>query len=425
MSCKIFQSRFWVFQVVVLASLLFCTSIALAQIDHAEKLDAFLSQGKLTASAEYFSKICSATPKDNQARLALGLTQFIQAIEGLGKSNFRYGLINKRAQLIPLARLPIPLNDKPEQISYDKLRGIISALESGLRQAESTLAEVNTADVKLDFFIGRVQLDLDGDGVMAEMETLWRVFSAINTGVNAEQGKDFYVGVDGSDVHWLRGYCHVLMAICDVMLAHDERELFNRCGHFLFLNVESPYALFKVETNEDFISDIFDAIAVVHLINFKVIDHDRMKSAHSHLLAMISQSRLSWERALAEIDNNHEWIPNPDQDSVMQMRVPREMITGWSSVLDELEAILEGKKLIPYWRNYYRIFGQPEIPEKGKGMNLLKFFLEPRDFDLVLTIQGTNAEPFLEVGPLSTPRAWDQLTQVFRGQFFGFAIWFN
>ena len=221
------------------------------------------------------------------------------------------------------------------------------------------------------------------------------------------------------------------MAICEFVLAHDERDLFNRCSHSLFVNVESPYSLFK-ETeektgrNDYFATEILDAIAVIHLIHFKVTNPDRMKSAHSHLLAMISQSRMSWERALAENDNDHEWIPNPDQDSVMQMRVPREMIMGWSLVLDELEAILDGKKLIPYWREYYRnLFGQSTIPDKGKGMNLRKFFLEPRDFDLVLTLQGTNAEPFLEVGPLSTPEAWNQLTRVFRGQFFGFAIWFN
>ena len=420
--------RLRVFRAVTFASMLFCTSIALAKVDYSQKLDEFLSQGKLTDSAEYFSKICETTPKDSQARLALGLTQFAQAIERLGKSNFRYGLISKRAQLIPIARLPIPLNDKPEQISYEKLRGIISELESGLRQAESTLAEVNTAEVNLDFFIGRVRLDMDGDGVIANTETMWKAFSAINSGVNAAIGNDFYVGVDGADVHWLRGYCHVLMAICDVVLAHDETELFLRCGHFLFLNVESPYALFKEETtgNNNFTTEIFDAIAVIHLINFKLVDPDRMTSAYTHLLAMISQSRLSWKLALAENDNNHEWIPNPNQDSVMQMRVPREMITGWSSVLDELEAILDGKKLIPYWRDYVRILvGQSEISERGKGFNLRKFFVEPRDFDLVLTIQGTNAEPFLEMGPLSTPAAWSQMTRVFRGQFFGFAIWFN
>jgi hypothetical protein len=269
-------------------------------------------------------------------------------------------------------------------------------------------------------------LDLDGDGVLAKEETLWEIFSAINTGVEAEQGTNFLVGVDGADVHWLRGYCHVLMAICDFILAHDERELFERCGQLLFLDIESPYSTSK-DGGEDFdMPQIYDAIAAIHLINFKMIDRERMKAAHSHLLAMITQSRLSWELALAEKDDYHEWIPNPDQEGVMQVRVPREMITGWTAVLDELEAILQGKKLIPYWRTYARdLFRPAEIPGKGTGVNLRKFFHEPRDFDLVLTIQGTNVEPFLEEGPLSTPEAWGQLIRVFRGQFFGFAIWFN
>jgi hypothetical protein len=59
------------------------------------------------------------------------------------------------------------------------------------------------------------------------------------------------------------------------------------------------------------------------------------------------------------------------------------------------------------------------------GVNLNKFFLEPKDFDLVLAIQGTGIEPYLMEGKLSTPESWDRLTRVFRGQFFGFAFWFN
>jgi hypothetical protein len=425
MNCQTSYFRIWVFSAFALA-LLFCNSPARAQNDHAKKLDEFLSQGKLADSAGHFSKTCSAAPTDHQARLALGLTQVLQAIEGLGQANFRYGLISRHAQQIPLARLPVPLNENPEQLSYEKLRQVIVNLESELKQAEATLAEVNTSDVKLDFYIGRAQLDLNGDEVLEKDETLWEIFSAINTGVDAEQGNNFLVGVDGADVHWLRGYCHVLMAICDVILAHDERELFERCGQLLFLDVDSPYSTSKDGGNDFDLPQIFDAIAAVHLINFKMIDRQRMKSAHAHLLAMIKQSRLSWELALAEKDDYHEWIPNPDQEGVMQVRVPREMITGWTSVLDELEAILEGKKLIPYWRKYSRnLFGQAQIPDNGTGLNLHKFFHEPRNFDLVLTIQGTNAEPFLEEGSLSTPEAWDQLTRIFRGQFFGFAIWFN
>ncbi len=94
--------------------------------------------------------------------------------------------------------------------------------------------------------------------------------------------------------------------------------------------------------------------------------------------------------------------------------------------LDEMEAILQGKKLIPYWREYHRSWtGGSVIPEKGLGINFKKFFSEPQDFDLILTMQGTNMEPYLEVGSLSTPRAWSRMTGVFRGQFFGFAVWFN
>jgi len=34
---------------------------------------------------------------------------------------------------------------------------------------------------------------------------------------NSEEFREWLVFlVDGANVHWLRGYCHVLMAICDV-----------------------------------------------------------------------------------------------------------------------------------------------------------------------------------------------------------------
>jgi len=429
MNCILFPVFFRTAICGALLSVFALVNAGNAQSDHGQELDRFLSNGKLADSEKHFSQVCKKATKDHQARLALGLTQFLQALEGLGQANYRYGLISKHAEQIPLARLPVPLNRNPGQISYEKLRTVVSDFHGRIQQAEATLAALDTANVRLDFYIGRARLDLDGNGVLAEEETLWQVFAAINTGVEADQGTGFFIGVDGADVHWLRGYCHVLMAMCDVVLAHDEKELFERCGHLLFVDVDSPYQLSKEAAGN--IEDpgmpmIFDAVATIHLINFRMIDQGRMTSAQAHLLEMISQSRLSWQRAMAETDNDHEWMPNPDQDSVMQMRVPREMITGWSAVLDELEAILQGKKLIPYWREYYRnLFGPVDIPKNGKGLNLRKVFQEARDFDLVLTIQGTNAEPFIEEGPLSTPESWDQLTRVFRGQFFGFAIWFN
>ncbi len=397
--------------------------------DHGKKLDEFLSQGKLSDAQEYFRDIVAMNSGDDEARTAQGLTEFLIAIEQLGQANYRHGLISQHAGNLPIARLPILTNAEPQKISYTRLREILADFQKRLATSESTLADVKSGSVQIPLYIGRVRIDLDGNGVLAEEETLWKIFADINPGVKREQGEGFYISVDGADVHWLRGYCNFLMAICDVALAYDEKELFEHCGQLLFPKIESPYLVAKDVVKPEDLYDpkmILDAIAAIHLAKFPLVDKGKVASAHAHLLVMIEQSRLCWAKANAEMDDDHEWIPNPDQTGVLEIRVSREMITGWTKVLDELEAILQWKKLIPYWRKYATgIFRDPEFPEKGTGINLKRVFLEPRDFDLVLTIQGSNVEPYLEEGPLSTPQAWEDMSRVFRGQFFGFAIWFN
>lgn len=400
-----------------------------SQDEQGKKLDEFLSQGKLQEAHEFFSAAVLKDQTDHHSQVALGVTQFLQSIESLGRANYRFGLLNQHLRNLPLARMPVPVNPKPDRISYEALRQIVSDFGDQIATAEKSLAAAKTGSIQFSLYLGRVRLDLNGDGQHDDDETLWRIFAAVNSGVEAEQGEGFSVGVDSADVHWLRGYCHFLMAFCDVVLAYDEHALFERCGQLLFPNVESPFlAANEVpqEQGEFAPAMALDGIAAIHLINFPLIDKDRMASAHRHLLAMIEQSRQCWERAQNEMDDDREWIPNDKQTGVLQIRVSREMISGWHGVLDELESILEGKTLVPYWRKYVTsIFRQPDFPAEGTGINLKQVFLEPRDFDLVLTIQGTNVEPYLAEGRLSTPESWTELTRVFGGQFFGFAVWFN
>ena len=45
--------------------------------------------------------------------------------------------------------------------------------------------------------------------------------------------------------------------------------------------------------------------------------------------------------------------------------------------------------------------------------------------DLILWVQGTAAAPYLEAGTVTQPEVWTRLLRVFRGEFIGFAIWFN
>lgn len=405
---------------------------ALHAEDHSEKLDSFLMKGKLQESIEHFSKI----PGDNQAIVCLGITQFLQAIEGLAHDGYRYGLRNHLGVMIPIARIPVPLNPSPEAIGYEQVHQILQRFQTRLSVAEQTLAKVDTSDVLVKLYIGRVRMDINSDGNHSEEETLWEIFAKINTGIDKDaikvHGSNFIVGVDGADVHWMRGYCHVLMGIIDIVLAYDERELFERCGQLLFKKIETPYRLDVNSKDEaysqDFVTHIMDVVAAIHLVQFELKDADRMASAHEHFLQMIRQSRLCWERALSETDNYREWLPNPNQDSVLQMGVDDQIITSWHAVLDELEMVLEGKKLVPNWRHPVMIrsaINRGDFPEKGSGINLKRVFSEPRDFDLILTVQGSNMIPYVEEGPLSTPQVWETMTQAFQGQFFGFAIWFN
>src|SRR5262249_47187580 len=153
-----------------------------------------------------------------------------------------------------------------------------------------------------------------------------------------------------ADVAWLRGYCHLLSALGEIVLAHDERELFQSTAHLFFARTETPYRFLEERTpggNFDF-PTIVDLVAFVHLIHLPVTEPARMKAALAHLRQMLAQSREMWKFALAETDNDHEWIPNPKQKGPFNVTVSQEMVDGWMKFVDEAEALLNGKVLVPF-----------------------------------------------------------------------------
>jgi hypothetical protein len=58
-------------------------------------------------------------------------------------------------------------------------------------------------------------------------------------------------------------------------------------------------------------------------------------------------------------------------------------------------------------------------------VNLMRVLEEPRQFDLVLWIQGPGAEPYLEEGTLTEPQLWMRLNAAFDQGVFRYAFWFN
>jgi hypothetical protein len=193
--------------------------------------------------------------------------------------------------------------------------------------------------------------------------------------------------------------------------------MFGAVAHHLFDNPDVP--ALPVELLRDDRSrwehDIADAIAAIHLASFPLKEPAKMKAAHEHLTAVIRLSRESWTAIQAETDNEHEWVPNSKQDCVIpNVRVSAEMIAGWHEFLNEAESLLAGKKLVPHWRF-----------KPGVGINLRKVFHEPREFDLVFWAHGAAAAPYAEAGEVVTAETFQRFERLFRGNFVGFAIWFN
>ena len=397
---------------------------------HKEPLvEKYLLAGELAQGETALKARLKEYPKDDEARFGLGGLQFLRAVERLTQSLYRFGLRSPTEGLpqlqLPFLRLPVPPNPVPMPLTYSQAREVVQKFIDDLAQAEATLAEVRDEQVKLAIHFGEIRLDLDGDGRATEAETLWRVYAKIagRPNISPADAVKFVICLDLGDVYWLRGYCHLLMALGEVVLAYDEEEFFQRTANLFFPKI--------LPQGKSVISDarelnrgregIVDLVALAHLVRFPVQDRERMVRALGHLQTMIAMSRKSWQAILEETDDDCEWIPNPKQHGVIPgVVVTQPMVGAWLQFLDEAEALLAGKKFAPYWRPAGALG-----PGEEQGVNLNLLFTKPSDFDLILWVQGSGVAPYLKNGPISDPQVWRRFQQVFGGNFFSFAVWLN
>jgi hypothetical protein len=413
-------------KIVLLASLAMFADAAIAADEGLALTERHLNAGTLSAGEAALQAHLKQRPDDDQARFGLGVVQFLRAVEGVPQALYRHGFLAPVVQMIPESQrgqIPFPINARPERLTYQKAREIAQAFNSRLAIAEATLSQIQSDAVKLPLYVGLIRLDLDGDGKATEGEAFWRLLQRAS-GEAARKEDDFkhsFIAFDAADACWLRGYCHLLMALTEMSLAYEWRELFELTAHRLFPEIDPPFpfAQEKLEGNEIYwsVGVQADLIAFLHLINFNLSEPKRMSAALKHLESTVELSRRTWDLILKETDDDQEWIPSPNQTGVVPgIKITPEIVAGWQEFLSEADSILKGKKLLPFWR------GNGE-----RGINLRKVFVEPKRFDLVLWMQGTGLIPFLEAGELTEGKTWERIISGFEDglRFVGFALWFN
>ena len=326
--------------------------------------------------------------------------------------------------MLPLMRLPVPANPNPEPLTYEGFRQILSDFREAMGQSAATLAVVPAgADIGLEVDLARLGIDLDGDGKIASQESAAAIMAALSSGAAAPDASALVFRFDRADGYWLQGYANFLMAQSDFWLAHDFRQAFDESFHMLFPKAKLPMQDTLVPLDEQsgsmFASEwrIADFVSFIHLVNWEVAEPERRKAARAELLEMIRLSREDWKAIRAETDNDREWLPGPQQGGVHRLtglEVTQIEVQAWHAALQMAEDLLEGRKLLPHFRF------------ADKGINMKRFFDEPKTFDLVLSITGPGVVPYLEQGPMLTSEEWWALQSQFGGAgFMTFALWFN
>lgn len=409
-----------------------------------------LAAGTLADGDAALSALIEADATNDDARFGLGVIRFVDAVENLSQGLYRYGLEAPDTVVMPIVRLPVPVNPSPEPVTYEAFRGLLLGFVADLGVAEETLAGITSDEARLPLDMLAIRYDVNGDGVIADGERFVDAIAAV-TGLDVlpgesgssplgprpggktppgkappppsstppASGPEVIVGFDRADALWLRGYTHVLMAFGEFMLAHDWQPTFDSTFHLFFPKGDFAFANALDRRPVDptgFLGDagpVADFISFIHLIRWEPTEPERMRVALAHLESVIALSRETWEAIGRETDDDREWLPGAHQTSpIPDMPVNEEVLAAWHEVLDEADLILAGEHLIPHWR--FR-----------EGVNFRKIFEEPQTFDLVLWITGPAALPFLEPGVETSGERWERIDQILRGGLAAYAIWFN
>lgn len=387
---------------------------------HADTVSARIAKDGL-ASVE--AQLAALPAPTNADTFALGGVQFLRAIEISFQDRWRMGMTD-RSGMLPLLRLPVPDNPAPAKFDPASVTALFTKASAELDKAQASLAKIpETSDFGVEIALGDLWFDVNANGTRDSGEGLSDIVGSTLLGGAPDSGTAPQplptVRFDLADAAWLAAYANLLNAVCDLVRAYDPTEPLTRiiAAHdtMAAMGPYIPDPLFGSMTPYDPAKlDGFDLFAVVLASLNQPPDQARMTSARAHLLAMVAENRSFWTRVALEKDNNQEWLPNDHQQSAIGIELPPGTGPKWLALLSDVEAVLKGEKLLPFWR-----VGPPV------GINLAKFFANPGPIDLAGWMQGWAVLPYLETGNVVTTANSEAFDNLVQGQSMLFALYLN
>ncbi len=381
-----------------------------------ETLSQEIGRTGLAAVATRLSALSSPTDSE---RFALGGVDFLHAIEGTFQARWKMGLTD-RTGMLPLLRLPLEDNPRPDPLDPAAVTAIFTNAADQLTSAQAQLAAIPaTSDFGLEISLDDLWFDVNSDGKRSKGEGIADVLGAEVMGGSDDTAAPHAlptIRFDVADAAWLAAYADLLTGISDVIRAYDPTEPMTR----ILTARATMNKMGPVNADPFFGSggstglDDIDLIAMVLATLNQTPNHDLLLQAQSHLLAVVAENRDFWSRVALEKDNDREWLPNDNQTSALGVEVPKGTGAAWLVMLDQFEAVLQGKLLVPYWR-----VGAPA------GINVGRMLTDPRPIDLAGWIEGWDALPYLEKGMLVTPDATNAFDTLTAGEAPLFALYLN
>ena len=391
--------------------------LALALPVTAETISVEIGKTGLAATETRLAAMPAPTDAD---RFALGGVRFLRSVEGALQLRWQTGLSEQMA-MIPFLRLPIPENPAPVAFDPAAISTLFKNVSTGMDAARAPLADIapNT-DFGIEIAFKDIWFDINSNATRDLGEDLLTALGPMILGW-AWDSRDPatpapVIRFDAADVAWLSAYTHLLGGLSDIILGYDPTASIKR-------TTDARAAMSKLGTlAPDPISgmgggssiDAVDYIAILLATMNQAPDKARLASAQSHLLSMVADNRRFWAEVVKETDNEKEWLPNDTQKSALGIELPPGTGPMWLGVLTDVEALLKGEKLVPFWRI-----------DGPAGVDVGAMFTDPRAIDLISWVQGEGAVPYLKQGQVIGPENWQAFQQLMSGQAMLFTLFLN